>query len=398
MLIHAHICTPVLNENETIHKLISALEKQKYPNFTAWFCVNQPDAWWNIPEKRKYCENNIQMLAFLDSIKSFHVEVINRCSQGKGWNSKSCGIGMARKTVFDAASEVAKPDDILISMDADTEFGEDYIESVVSNISQNTNISALSVPYFHKLTGDMPTDYAMLRYEIYMRNYAINMLTINNPYAYTALGSAMALSVKKYKNVKGITPKDSGEDFYFLQKLRKRGAIGVWNQEGVYPASRFSDRVIFGTGPAMCKIHDGKTQSYPVFHHSLFQLIKDAYCSFNALFNNNETLKEQPFLRFQTHNINWEMIRKNNPDSQRFSRSCSEIFDGLKIYRFLKQNHNPKNSNTQNLIDNLSAWNIETPGSFNIDDVENPDIGMLSKLRDTLSEYENCLRYNYKYV
>ena len=76
----------------------------------------------------------------------------------------------------------------------------------------------LAVPYYHKLIGDA-TDRLILRYEIYMRCYLINLLRIQNPYAFTALGSAMAVTVRAYRKAGGLTPVKSGEDFYFLQNL-----------------------------------------------------------------------------------------------------------------------------------------------------------------------------------
>ena len=146
---------------------------------------------------------------------------------------------------------------------------------------------ALSNPYYHKLTGAEAEDRAILRYEIYMRNYAINMLLINSPYAFTAMGSAIALPVSSYKAIGGLTPKLSGEDFYFLQKLRKYGNINIHNKEKVYPAARFSDRVFFGTGPAMIKGNDGDWESYPIYHIQLFKNIERTYESFEILFKND---------------------------------------------------------------------------------------------------------------
>jgi len=78
--------------------------------------------------------------------------------------------------------------------------------------------------------------------EIYTRNYAINLLRINSPYAFTALGSAIALPVKSYKQ-SADWHQNSAEKILFLQKLRKYGNIIVHNKEKVFPAARFSDRV-----------------------------------------------------------------------------------------------------------------------------------------------------------
>ncbi len=92
--------------------------------------------------------------------------------------------------------------------------------------------------------------------------------------SFTAIGSAMALPVKSYRAIGGMTPHKSGEDFYFLQKLRKFGKVLTWNKEKVYPEARYSDRVFFGTGPAMIKGRDGDWSSYPIYPFELFDEIK----------------------------------------------------------------------------------------------------------------------------
>ncbi len=46
-----------------------------------------------------------------------------------------------------------------------------------------------------------------------------------------------------------MSTKNAGEDFYFLQKIAKVGKIRKISTAKVYPSSRVSDRVIFGTGP-----------------------------------------------------------------------------------------------------------------------------------------------------
>ena len=45
--------------------------------------------------------------------------------------------------------------------------------------------------------------------------------------------------------------KKAGEDFYFLQKLFDAGHFSECNTTRVIPSPRPSDRVIFGTGPAI---------------------------------------------------------------------------------------------------------------------------------------------------
>ena len=251
------ICLPILNESENIPVLLDSLKNQSYKNFELIACVNQPEEWWEVDEKIDQCQDNQRSLEILKKEKQFPITIIDKSSKGNGWQGKQKGVGWARKIAMDKAASLGTDQDLIVSIDADTEYPKDYLLSVRDIFKKKPKIVGLANPYYHRLTQDEEANYAILRYEIYMRNYAINMLLIDNPYHFTALGSAMATSVKTYARMGGISPKASGEDFYFLQKLSKFGFLEHWNKYKLYPAARFSDRVNFGNGPAMIKLNTG---------------------------------------------------------------------------------------------------------------------------------------------
>ncbi|MCX6282614.1 MAG: hypothetical protein NTW31_00010, partial [Bacteroidetes bacterium] len=265
--------------------------------------------------------------------------ILDRASKGKGWDLKKYGIGWARKVIMDSIIEGAKPDDLILSLDADTTFTENYFLSVALNFYNNRDAVALSAPYFHTLSDDTRAGRAILRYEIYMRHYQLNLWRIGSPYTFTALGSAIACPVWAYSAVGGMTPKTSGEDFYFLQKLRKYGRILFWNDEKVYPEARFSDRVFFGTGPAMIKGDSGDWTSCPIYPVDLFDEIWETYELFPAFFTKT---KETPVVKFLKELLKekdpFEPLRKNFKTPENFIRACHEKFDGLRILQYLKSN------------------------------------------------------------
>ncbi len=210
---------------------------------------------------------------------------------------------------------------------------------------------ALSVPYYHELTGDEEKDRAILRYEIYMRYYAINLRRIGSTYSFTAIGSAMALPVKSYRAIGGMTPHKSGEDFYFLQKLRKFGPVLTWNKEKVYPEARYSDRVFFGTGPAMIKGREGDWSSYPIYPFELFDEIRETYDLLPDLFLKDVFTPMDDFIeeKFANQNI-WQPLRENFKTREQFVKACHHKIDGLRILQFLKwRNSNSVHSDEENL-------------------------------------------------
>ena len=389
-----HIALPVLNELEYLPEVVRCLEDQSFQNFRLFVCVNQPDDWWDIREKKSICIDNRKSIAYLESITSFPVTIIDRSSRGQGWIGKKHGVGWARKTVMDVIDEEAFPDDIIISLDADTGFNSCYLGSVLHNFNEHAGAIGLSVPYYHRLTGNEAADRAILRYEIYMRHYAVNLWRIGSPYSYTALGSAMAVPVWAYRKIRGLTPMKSGEDFYFFQKLVKAGKLLHWNKEKVYPAARFSDRVYFGTGPAMIKGRAGDWYSYPIYNTLLFDEIQETCKLFPILFEGDVSTPMDDFLRnvFREEDI-WGPIRKNASGENSFVKACHQKIDGLRILQYLKRKQQQSDNNDEYyMFDFLNKYFPEklkslncSPASFSF---ATAGIGTLNNIRDLYVEIE----------
>ncbi len=397
-----YLTLPILNEFEYLQTLIEALKKQTYKNFELIAVVNQPNDWWNNPEKIAICENNQKTLEYLKSIKDFELEIIDKSSQGQGWDKKRFGVGWARKVAMDRAGKKAKDDDLILSIDADVFVYPNYLITINDFFKKNKKAQVLQVPYFHELTGDEKKDRAILRYEIYMRYYAINLWKIKSPYNFTAVGSGMAVKSKIYKKIGGITPKVSGEDFYFIQKLRKFCPVYSYVKESVYPLARYSDRVFFGTGPAMIKGKEGEWESYPIYNYKDFLKIKETYLLIEKLFKEDIATPMTSFLesQFNTSNV-FEPLRKNSKDLKRFCKAFHEKVDALRILQFLKDlNRNSDSSDEENFRDffneNYTACekkpleNIINDPKFNFEtmSIENLDI-----IRHFL--YENEKEYQY---
>jgi len=334
-----HIALPVQNEPQFLRRLMECIGRQTYTRYDIHVCVNQPESWWKDPLKSEICLTNEMTLEWLKLNKAGNVFILDHSSRGRGWTDKYYGIGWARKVIMDEISRAASPGDLILSLDADTTFNENYFLSVALNFFNNPDAVALAAPYFHLPSADNRAYRAILRYEIYMRHYQLNLWRIGSPYTFTALGSAMACPVRAYTAIGGMSPKISGEDFYFLQKLRKYGRILFWNDEKVFPEARFSDRVIFGTGPAMIKGDSGDWSSYPIYPVELFDEIWETYELFPSFFTKTE---DTPVVRFMARVFRekdpFGPLRKNSRTTDNFIRACHEKFDGLRVLQYLKTN------------------------------------------------------------
>jgi hypothetical protein len=388
-----YIALPVIDELEYLPGLIDCLNRQTLTEFRLVVCVNQPESWWNDPQRRGICERNQQTLAWLRSLNDERIILIDRSSEGWGWAPQRGGVGFARKTVMDHIADIAADQDIILCMDADIFVGPSYLESVQQTFDSFPGYATLSVPYYHRLTGEPELDRAMLRYEIYMRAYAINMWRIRNPYCFTALGSAMAVRVDAYKRMGGITPKMSGEDFYFLQKAVKTGRLLHRNPEKVFPAVRLSDRVSFGTGPALIKGLAGDWNSYPVYRMELFDDVRDTCLLFNELYQHDTNTPLDDFLVRRFGELPWGALRKNYRTRDHFVRACHEKLDGLRILQYLKESEVPDEKTSEEALQQLLRWcgsqfpaeSGFIPGNV---DFSNSGIELLNAVRDRLEEVE----------
>jgi len=391
-----HLALPVLNESENLPALLDCIAEQVLKDFELVVCVNNYDWWWEDKDLKHQCVDNQESIAIINNENRFKINVIDRSSPGNGWKKKKGGVGQARKTAMDYIVSVAGVKDLIVSIDADTFYPENYLKEINKTLN-SSDLMGVAVPYYHPL--DQNNDRLILRYEIYMRYFLLNMLRIKNPYAYTALGSAMAFPVWAYKKVGGLTPVMSGEDFYFLQKLLKSGKLGIWTNTIAYPSPRFSDRVNFGTGPALIKGETGDWDSYPIYDFQLFDMVRETFDKFPLLFERDVTTPMDEFFKqqFNSNNI-WKPLRDNYKDEKNFVKACVAKVDGLRILQFLKVNQQSETVNNsfflQEYIHKFHSKGItkELTVILKDFDLERSPTEHLSKLREFLFVEEMSLR------
>lgn len=384
-----HIAIPVMNESKFLPKTLDCIANQSNAgDFSVYICVNQPESWWENASKKEICEDNQQTLQQLKNEHRFPLTVFDCSSKEKGMPEKQSGVGFARKLLIENVLKIASSEDLIVSLDADTTFSENYFKTILQQFQKFPESVAMATPYYHQLSGDENMDRAMLRYEIYMRFYALNLTKIESPYNFTALGSAIVVPVWAMKAVRGISPKVSGEDFYLLQKLRKFGKIILSCPEKVYPATRYSDRVPFGTGPAIAKTMHELQKSYPLYPPELFDQIKVTYDCFPKLWKEDIPTPMDDFLHNQLGNQIWQPLRDNFKTETQFIRACHEKIDGLRTLQFLK-------NSLQDYDDSVNFaknWNCFFNSEIKTVDFLNEKIEFLQEIRDQLTELEDSMR------
>lgn len=356
-----YIAIPAMDEAGLADSLLS-LNGQTLKPRGVCVCINQPQGYHTdgIPEHKRICKVNETVYNQLRTLKqeghfAFPFEVLDRFSFDKAWEDRHSGVGQARKTAMDFLSTQCDEtsSSILVCMDADTVYPADYLQNLQNQFTTHPQAVAMANPYYHDIPDSLPEAHAiaMLHYECYMRAYVLQMMRTRHPYAFTAIGSSMACTLEAYRKIGGLTPAKSGEDFYFLQKLRKTGALLRHSASVSHPSCRLSTRVFFGTGPALNKGIDGNWTSYPFYPLALFEKMRDAYQALPRLF---ESGTPDPVLDFWEDAFGkdwWKKMRAHaGGRPQQFLRHCIEKFDALRSLQFLKASYtqNPE-SDWQNL-------------------------------------------------
>jgi hypothetical protein len=163
------------------------------------------------------------------------------------------GVGLARKIGNDFALALHASGRVasrwIHNTDADAVLPNDYFDQITA---VGEDIDGAAVYFFeHRPDDDPELAEAARLYEISLRYYTLGLAWAGSPYAYEAMGSCIAVRPDAYAAVRGFPKKDAAEDFYFLNKVAKLGAIARLAGRPLLLEGRVSDRVPFGTGRAL---------------------------------------------------------------------------------------------------------------------------------------------------
>lgn len=195
---------------------------------------------------------------------------------------KHAGVGLARKIGMEWSVrgflESGNANGIILSLDADCTVSDNYLSSIENQfLTFRPNCCVFN--FHHRVVSNVDTKMndAIDQYEQYMWYFRDALKAIGFPYYYHTIGSAFAVSADAYIRVGGIGRQQGGEDFYFLQKLFQLGKIAEMMDTFVYPEARFSDRIPFGTGPALEKILNSSDNTLHVYTAEAFSALKSFF-------------------------------------------------------------------------------------------------------------------------
>ncbi len=347
------IVIPAYNES---HQFISNFINSKLSNENVLLIVviNQPVNNFNINIQKKLDQKinsfgqlqwqykNLSLIELEDVCAD--ILVVDRYSDSNKIPDKQ-GVGLARKIGADIATALINKNIIkshwICSTDADAHLPNNYF-SVLTNIPKK--ISAAIYEFSHINNHDQLSTATQL-YEKALRYYVSGLKWAGSKYAFHTIGSTLAFRNNYYSEVRGFPKRAAGEDFYLLNKLTKLADIKILDEATINIEPRLSDRVPFGTGPAVAKIIALENSSdYHYYHPLLFSELKNCLRAFELLWDNRNNfqswysalseptqfgLKQLRFNRIVEHLLN------QNADKHQTRLQINQWFDAFRTLKFI---------------------------------------------------------------
>lgn len=254
------------------------------------------------------------------------------------------GVGEARKIGMDSVIHNCTPENIsrciIASLDGDTLIEENYFAEVIPFLRLHGG--AATVGLSHRVPADPELAEAIKLYEAHQREYVSLLREAGSEYAFFAVGSAFAVRGDAYIRCGGMRRRKAGEDFYFLQAVEKCDHVREIAAVLVHPSPRVSQRVPFGTGPAMANLLNGgklapwQPEAFAALRELLQLSRRDELLRSPGNFTAALPEKCREFFASEKFDEAWQKILQNLPDSPGFrQKSFKNWFDGLKQLRFI---------------------------------------------------------------
>ncbi len=267
-----------------------------------------------------------------------------------GLKKKFAGPGLARKIGMDETvrriKQAGKPNGLIVSYDADCICDENYLTEIFNLYKSTKNFRGCAVYYEHvPEPGKAYLSVHIINYELHLRYYSHALAYAGYPYSFHTIGSTMVVTTGAYIQVGGMNRRKAGEDFFFLQKIFPAGDFYHLNSTAVYPSSRVSDRVPFGTGATMLKLAGTDDTEYLTYNTETFQELKQflelvPICYQTGFDNISERLEGLPpairtWLQMNDFAGHLARINNNAASGKSFFKGFYQWFNRFQVLKFV---------------------------------------------------------------
>jgi len=320
-----------------------------------------------------------------DKIKYHHIFLDNI-------PKKKAGVGYARKIGMDEAvrrfSEISNYNGIITNFDADSLVKENYLIEIEKLFVEKPKTKGCSIYFEHPISGIEHNKIVyekIIEYELYLRYYSLSLKSIGFPYYHHTVGSSFAVKAEIYCKQGGMNTKKAGEDFYFLHKIMPLGNYEYLKTTSVYPSSRSSNRVPFGTGAMITILINNPESPFLTYNFGafinlgfFFNIIDKLYGAGSLNYDDfgiDESMKQ--FLKENGFEKVLIEINSNTSNINTFRKRFFSWFDAFRILKYLNFIH--QNYFDKELINNAIKKYLKFVGIKNID--TDNSYSLLEKIR-----------------
>lgn len=270
--------------------------------------------------------------------------IVNRFSQAIPAEQ---GVGLARKIGADIAVTLFLAGYIgsswVHSTDADAYLPDNYFSAHAEDNLTLKNAVATCCNFYHH-SEHQAIHQANLRYENALRYYVAGLHYAKSPYAYFTIGSILSFDMLAYCQARGFPKRNAGEDFYLLNKLAKLGAVAYLAEVTIKLDARPSQRVPFGTGPAVQNIMQLTEQGhdYLYYHPEIFTALKVCLQAFESLWQYRQqvelwfaSLPENTGQALTNIGLRAFIAKQQTAKQAQFDKQLIVWFDSFKTLKFI---------------------------------------------------------------
>lgn len=247
------------------------------------------------------------------------------------------GVGLARKIGCDHALRLFVSGQVqspwIYTTDADAHLPSNYF----SHPLETSTLSGGACVFAHRHLADSETlQIAADLYDIHMAYYLAGLGYAGSRYAFPTLGSTIAVHARTYAQVRGFPRRNAAEDFYLLNKIAKIAPVTFHPDVTLDLKARLSERVPFGTGPALKKIlqNDGVYESY---NFEAFRSLRTTLAALENFARDGRLVLGEPERSILTL-LGWDEREARFRDAYQpepRKRVVLDWFDGLKTLRYM---------------------------------------------------------------
>ena len=287
------VVIPALGETESLPATLQSLSANTPADILAETLVlvivnNRPmqaNGKGNSSILQEYIQDNAQTLKWLETesrqipLQLGWIDASSRGNELPPWG----GVGLARKIGCDSVLAYLKKSEnptplhefVLFSLDADTLVSPGYLEMAGHELLTSGKSGGV-IPFKHQQAGSTEGQAAIDAYEAFLNYYVEGLRRAGSPYAFHTVGSCLCFTAMGYIRANGFPARrQAGEDFYFCMELIKTGGLCEIKNTSVFPSSRISHRVPFGTGRRMAEALLNGKEELLVYDFRVFAAVRE---------------------------------------------------------------------------------------------------------------------------